>query len=51
MGLGSIRYVPVLKARDAEIEALLAALTSLDVTPLFELQNAPPPTAHVATGG
>jgi len=50
VALGSMSYVPVLKARDAEIEALLSASARLDVTPLFELQNAAPPTTDAATG-
>lgn len=43
-------YVPVLKAREAEIKALLSAPRSLDVTPLFELQEASPPTVDPVTG-
>lgn len=38
--LGTLEYVPALKAREAEIKALLRAPKSLDVTPLFELQRA-----------
>ncbi|PZR54188.1 hypothetical protein DNL40_04460 [Xylanimonas oleitrophica] len=34
------KYVPTLKAREAEIKALLASPRSLDITPLFELQPA-----------
>jgi hypothetical protein len=50
VALGSMSYVPVLKARDAEIEALLGRPSRLNVTPLFELQNAAPPTTDAATG-
>lgn len=44
------QYVPVLKAREAEIKALLSAPASLDVTPLFELQEAPAASVDRATG-
>lgn len=38
---GSIKYVPILKAREAEIKALMRAPTSVELTPFFELQAAP----------
>jgi hypothetical protein len=50
MALGSMQYVPVVKARAAEIGALLTAPASLQVTPLFELQNAAAPRTNTATG-
>jgi Beta protein len=46
----SQRYIPALKAREAEIKALLKAPMSLDVTPLFELQQAPAASTDPATG-
>lgn len=50
MALRDLRYVPVLKARDAEIKALLRAPSTLEVTPLFELQRAPAPSRDKKTG-
>lgn len=44
------KYVPTLKAREAEIKALLRAPAALEVTPLFELQEASPSQIDRATG-
>ncbi len=43
-------YVPLLKARSAEISALLAAAQPLAVMPIFELQQAKPPAPDKKTG-
>lgn len=50
MALGSMLYVPVVKAREAEIKALLNTPAPLDVTPLFELQATLPGQIDQATG-
>lgn len=50
MTTGSSRYVPSLKAREAEIKALLKAPRSLDIVPLFELQPAPKGSIDTDTG-
>lgn len=44
------KYVPALKAREAEIKALLRAPASLAVTPLFELQEASSGQVDPTTG-
>lgn len=43
-------YVPTVKARQAEIKALLKAPTSLAITPLFELQKASAPSRDPKSG-
>ncbi|PAK97263.1 beta family protein [Brevibacterium casei] len=50
MRAASKHYVPILKAREAEITALRNRPASLSVTPYFELQNATPGTIDPATG-
>lgn len=39
MAIGDVRYVPTLKAREAEIKAILHSPRSLQITPIFELQQ------------
>lgn len=50
MALGSMSYVPTLKAREAEIKALLKSPNALKITPLFELQRASAGTTDQSTG-
>lgn len=50
MGSATKQYVPILKAREAEIVALRRRPGNLDVTPYFELQAVGPPTKDPATG-
>ncbi|WP_418063741.1 beta family protein [Pimelobacter simplex] len=45
-----MEYVPVLKGKQAEISAALTAPMSLDLTPLFEIQQAPKAAVDKATG-
>lgn len=45
-----MEYVPVLKGKQAEISAALTAPMSLDLTPLFEIQQAPKPGVDAVTG-
>ncbi len=50
MALGSTAYVPILKARQAEIKALLKSPAGLEPTPLFELQRAAAASVDRVTG-
>ncbi|MBE0011671.1 beta family protein [Arthrobacter sp. AET 35A] len=50
MGPASKQYVPILKARAAEVVALRSHPRHLDVTPYFEIQNAGTPANDPATG-
>lgn len=50
MGLNTTEYVPVLKAKDAEIAAALASPHALTMTPVFEVQQAPLATKDPRTG-
>lgn len=50
MGLASKHYVPILKAREAEIVALRRRPSHLEVTPYFEIQNVGAAAKDPATG-
>lgn len=50
MGIASKQYVPILKAREAEIIALRCRPSHLQVTPYFEIQSAGAPTKDPVTG-
>ncbi|WP_030527734.1 beta family protein [Phycicoccus jejuensis] len=50
MPLDQLDYVPCLKAREAEIKALMRAPQALRLTPLFELQRASAGSVDPATG-